>query len=259
MRWKKTRKKKNLKRVSKRNQKRGTRNLKLGAAFVAISAVVIGGWLAMKSSLFALTEVEVYGNKYLSDKTIAEMMGIDYGENLIELPSREAAGMLRESGWIKSVILRKEYPGRLAVRIEEAVPQALLKVRNDVYFVDDAGNVLEKLKSTPVQFLPVIVSDTARNPNTFREAVNLAGIIKERGLAAEKDLIEITGVEKGPENLTMNIDGLTAKVGQGDYDEKLRRLFELTDEIKRRHINVKYVDLRFANSVIVKPFKEAVE
>ncbi len=48
-------------------------------------------------------------------------------------------------------------------------------------------------------------------------------------------------------------------MGQGDYDEKLRRLFELSDEIKRRHINVKYVDLRFANSVIVKPFKEAVE
>jgi cell division protein FtsQ len=257
--WRKTKKKRNLKRTSKRNQKKGARTLKLGAAFVAVCAVVIGGWLVIKSSLFALMDVEVYGNKYLSDKTIAEMMGIEYGENLIELPSREVAGMLLESKWIESVILRKEYPGKLVVRIEEAVPQALLKVREDVYFVDGAGNVLEKLKSAPVQFLPVIVSDSARNPNTFREAINLAGIIKERGLAAEKDRIEITGVDKGPENLTMNIDGLTARVGQGDYDEKLRRLFELSDEIKRRHINVKYVDLRFANSVIVKPFKEAVE
>jgi cell division septal protein FtsQ len=145
------------------------------------------------------------------------------------------------------------------VRIEEAVPQALLQVRGDVYFVDGEGKVLEKLQSAPVQFLPVIVSDTARNPNTFREAVDLAGIIKERGLAAEKERIEITGVESGPEHLTMIIDGLTAKVGQGDYDEKLRRLFELSDEIRRRHISVKYVDLRFANSVIVKPFKEAAE
>jgi cell division protein FtsQ len=254
-----TNKKRNLKRASKRNQKKGTKTLKLGAAFVAVCAAVIVGWIIIESSLFALKEIEVYGNKYLSEKTIAEMMGIEYGESLIELPSKEVAGMLLESKWIKSVILRKEYPAKLVVKIEEAVPQALLRVREDVYFVDGAGNVLEKLKSAPVQFLPVIVSDSARNPHTFREAINLAGIIKERGLATEKDRIEITEVDKGPENLTMNIDGLTAKVGQGDYDEKLRRLFELNDEIRRRHINVKYVDLRFANSVIVKPFKEAVE
>jgi cell division protein FtsQ len=221
--------------------------------------VITGAWLLGKSSFFALNEVEVYGNKYLSEKRLADMMGIQPGENLIELPSREVAGMLMDSKWVRSVSLRKEYPGRLVVRIDEAVPQALLQVRDDVYFVDDEGNVLEKLKTKPVQFLPVIVSDSARNPSTFKEAVALAGVIKQRGLAAEKDRIEITGVEEGPESLTMKIDGLTAKVGQGDYDEKLRRLFELSDEIRRRHINIKYVDLRFANSVIVKPFKEAME
>jgi cell division protein FtsQ len=247
------------KQPSKKNQTRKTRLMKLGAALVVVCAVIAGSWFLGRSSFFSLREVEVYGNKYLSEKEMAKMMGIQPGENLIELPSKEVAGMLLDSKWVKSVSLRKEYPGKLLVRIEEAVPQALLQVRDNVYFVDGEGNVLEKLKSAPVQFLPVIVSDSARNPNTFKEAVNLAGVIKERGLAAEKDRIEITGVEKGPENLTMNIDGLTAKVGQGDYDEKLRRLFELSDEIRKRHISVKYIDLRFANSVIVKPFKEAME
>lgn len=244
---------------SKRNMKRRTRILKAVSALVLVLALLAGGWFLSKSSLFALREVEVYGNRYLSERMMVEMMGIAYGESLLAFPADEVAEMLLESKWIKSVSLRKEYPGKLLVRVEEAVPQALLQVRGDVYFVDEEGNVLEKLKDAPVQFLPVIVSNSARNPRAFREAVNLAGVVKAKGLAAKKDRIEISGVEKGPENLTMNIDGLTAKVGQGDYEEKLRRLFELSDEIKRRHVNVKYVDLRFSNSVIVKPFKEAVE
>lgn len=250
---------KTKKRAGKRNQTRNTRLLKLGAAIAMVCVVVVAAWFIGQSRFFALKEVEVYGNKYLSEQKIADLMGIQAGENLIQLPSTEVAKMLKDSKWVKSVTLRKDYPGRLEVRIDEAVPQALLQVRNDVFFVDGDGNVLEKLKSAPVQFLPIIVSDSARNPTTFKEAVALAEVIKERGIAAEKDRIEITGVEKTPENLTMNIDGLTAKVGQGDYDEKLRRLFELTDEIRRRHINVKYIDLRFANSVIVKPFKDAIE
>jgi cell division protein FtsQ len=244
---------------SKRNMPRRARLLKFAALGVILLSVFLGVWLLAKSSLFALRDIDVYGNKYLSKGEVVRLMGVIYGENLISLPSDEVVAMLSESKWVREVSLRKEYPGRLVVNIEEAVPQALLQIRGETYFVDGEGNVLGKLNDDPVQFLPVIVSDSARNPQAFREAVNLAGVLKQKGLATERNRIEISGVEKGPEELTMNIDGLTAKVGQGDYEEKLRRLFELSDEIRRRHVHVKYVDLRFSNSVIVKPFKEALE
>lgn len=244
---------------SKRNTTKRARVSRFAVLGAILLAVLLGGWLLAKSSLFALRDVDVYGNKYLSENDVVKMMGVIYGENLLSLPSDEVVGMLSESKWIRAVSLRKEYPGRLVVSIEEAVPQALLRMRGETYFVDGEGNVLGKLEDDPVQFLPVILSDSARNPKAFREAVNLASVLKQKGLATEKKRIEITGVEGGPEELTMNIDGLTAKVGQGDYEEKLRRLFELSDEIRRRHVSVKYVDLRFSNSVIVKPFKEALE
>jgi len=244
---------------SRSNTKKGSRMLKAVSALAILCALSLAGWLVARSGLFALREVQVYGNRYLTEEAMVEMMGVSYGESLLSLPEDEVAHMLSESGWIKSVSLRKEYPGKLVVRIEEAVPQALLQVRGEVYFVDAEGNVLERLQGAPAQFLPVIVSDSARNPRAFREAVNLAGVVKAKGLAAKENRVEITGVEKGPENLTMNIGGLIAKVGQGDYEEKLKRLFELSDEIKRRHVRVQYVDLRFSNSVIVKPFQEAVE
>jgi len=48
------------------------------------------------------------------------------------------------------------------------------------------------------------------------------------------------------------------RMGQGDYERKLSRLLALEDEIKKRQIAVDYVDLRFANRVVVKPISEVV-
>ena len=55
------------------------------------------------------------------------------------------------------------------------------------------------------------------------------------------------------------IDGMEIKVGEGSYEQKLARLFELIDEIRSRPIEVDYIDLRFANRVIVKPVAEVIQ
>ena len=102
--------------------------------------------------------------------------------------------------------------------------------------------------------MPVIVAgEKGRDPRTFSEALALAGAVKRSGLAAEKNRVEITGVEDRPEALTLKVDGLVVRVGQGQYEKKLARLFELADEITRRWAKTEYVDLRFADRVVVKP------
>ena len=65
-------------------------------------------------------------------------------------------------------------------------------------------------------------------------------------------------MEQGPEDISMQVDGMLVKVGHGEYEEKLQRLLELEDEIMRRGIPVDYIDLRFANKVIVKPINEVI-
>jgi cell division septal protein FtsQ len=51
---------------------------------------------------------------------------------------------------------------------------------------------------------------------------------------------------------------MVVKVGAGDYKEKLQRLLELEEDIQRRQITVDYIDVRFANRVVVKPIKEVI-
>jgi cell division protein FtsQ len=75
-------------------------------------------------------------------------------------------------------------------------------------------------------------------------------------LSSERDQIEI--VLSKPEELSSIIDGMVVKVGAGEYKEKLERLLELEEDIQSRQITVDYIDLRFANRVVVKPIKEVI-
>jgi len=78
----------------------------------------------------------------------------------------------------------------------------------------------------------------------------------DMGMSSERDQIEI--VLSKPHELTSIIDGMTVKIGVGEYREKLERLVELEEDIQRRKIMVDYIDLRFANRVVVKPIKEVI-
>jgi cell division septal protein FtsQ len=71
-------------------------------------------------------------------------------------------------------------------------------------------------------------------------------------LLARKERVEIGWAVGGANSLAVSMDGLVAKVGEGDYEAKLKRLFELEGEIAQRKINAEYVDLRFSDRVVVK-------
>ena len=60
-----------------------------------------------------------------------------------------------------------------------------------------------------------------------------------------------------PEDITLKVDSISIKVGAGDFDKKLERLEAIKDEIQKRNMTIEYIDLRFANKVIVKPLGNA--
>jgi cell division protein FtsQ len=219
-----------------------------------VSGALAGGvYFAGQSSLLDLREIVFYGNKYLSEERLEGLAGVEADGKIWRISLREVAGRFSGSSWVRDVSVRKQYPGRLLVRIEEAVPTALLEKEGALYLLDGEGAVLERIKGRPVRFLPVIAGDPESNRGAFSEAVRLAKVIRSLGLSTRRNRVEIAGFEDGAHQLTVDIDGLLVRVGEGEYQEKLSRLFELTEEIRKRNINVDYVDLRFANRVVVKP------
>jgi cell division protein FtsQ len=236
--------------------------LKLFALVLLITGAYWGAKYAIdtaRRTLFPVKEIVFSGNKHISESELKTIMGINGNESLLGLSSKELEARLLKSPWIKAVSFRKDFPHRFTVRIEESMPYALLEMNGRTFFVDDKGNMLEELKGESIPFLPIISGDPFKNSSVFPEVLNLVRTMKDKGFIAVKDRIEIIIPHgAGPEDISMQVDGMLVKIGHGEYEEKLQRLLELEDEIMRRGIPVDYIDIRFANKVIVKPINEVI-
>ena len=115
------------------------------------------------------------------------------------------------------------------------------------------GNILERIKGESIPFLPVIKEVSPKNKKDISEALKLIASLSEKNILSSRESIEIGTETYG---LFVNMDGEFIKVGYGDYSEKFERWIELEPEIRKRGVPIKYIDLRFKDSVIVKPMEK---
>jgi cell division protein FtsQ len=208
------------------------------------------------NSVFRITEVVITGNGHLTDEELKVMAGLDNAPNLLGISGKRISAKLTESPWVRSVSVRKEFPDRLLLRVSEAEPFALLDSKGKLFIIDEKGTLLEELRDIAIPFLPVISSNPYREREAFLEAINLAKTIKSTAFLSRKEHIEI--ISHKPQEMSLNIDGVLVKIGTGEYADKLARLAEIEREVESRKIPVDYIDLRFANRVLVSPVNEVI-
>lgn len=152
-----------------------------------------------------------------------------------------ARAALREVPWIKHVALRRQWPSRLEVTIDEYTPLARW---NDTALVDTDGEV----------FAADYNGDLPQFTGPEGRAVELTGRYREfRDVLAPLGLA-LTGVRltpRGSWSLTTSHDrgALTIELGRNDPSERLARLAGTYDRtvgaLMRAGTTVDYVDLRY--------------
>ncbi|MFN3480876.1 MAG: cell division protein FtsQ/DivIB [Thermodesulfovibrionales bacterium] len=208
-----------------------------------------------------MRKVVFIGNKHISENELKTISGITSNEgsfnDMINISAKSIKTNLMKSPWITNVSIRRDFPDTLKIRVFETKPFAILEMKGKPFLIDEGGRLLEELKGGAIPFLPVILSDPFKNKDSFTEAINLAKVLRDKDIAKERNRVEIIA-NRDRESMSVLIDGVLIKVGYGNYDEKIERLFELEDEIRKKAQAVEYIDLRFSDNVIVKPVKEVV-
>jgi cell division protein FtsQ len=220
---------------------------------IVIGALFIYGYYRMHhmKPICPVQEVVFADNKRLTDEELREIAGSQTRKSLLTVSCREISRQILRSPWIKSVSVRKEFPGTLSITVQETEPFALLDMHERLFLIDERGRFLEELKGDAVPFLPVIVSDPERERDGFSEALNLVRVMNDKGLIVGKDHIEVTA--HNPNELCLEMDEIVVKIGAGEYEEKLERFIHLQEDLRDRNIPVDYIDLRFGDKAIVKP------
>jgi cell division protein FtsQ len=247
-----------LKKVRKGKRLAGiVRNI---AVFICIFSIAIFIYSYISSGpislLFPVRNIVFVGNKHLTDDELESLAGVQINKGMLMISNKSLSERLVKSPWIKSVIIRKGFPDTLIIMIEESIPFALLDMNGHLFLMDENGKFLEELRDDSIPFLPIITGDPFAEKDGFSEAMKLAKFMHDSGFVSERDHIVIS--TQKPHELTATIDGTVVKIGSGGYEEKLERFLQLEKDIKNMRVPVDYIDLRFHNKAIVRPFNDKV-
>lgn len=217
---------------------------------LSITAVVSAGYAVRSADFLRVKHLYLEGNNHLTNVEILRLLNVK-GKNMLIMNSELLSRRLLASPWTKSIMLRKELPGTLIIKIREKDPMAILKKGDGLYYLDDKGVLLDKIEKNGT-VLPVITLDNS-NKDALEEALKLSDALSKNGQTRGK-AVEIQGTR--PEDIAMRINNTLVLMGFGEYDQKIASYLSLKDEIVRRSIPVEYIDVRFANRLIVKTSKQ---
>lgn len=230
-----------------------------GAFFASGCALAVVMYLVLTSGYFTVREVLIQGNRNVSEDEVVAMLEVGAHTNMAFYSLADAQQRLMGEPWVLEAKLKKQLPGTLIVTLKETEPVAVLSDAAGAFLVDASGRRLEQLTQEGETFLPVIRSTGVVLGGGLEQALDLAKVINATGISARVGQVEISGLERGPQHLALTVQGVTVRIGSGQYKEKLTRFFEVREEIERRGIPVDYVDLRFEDRVVVKPIKAVAE
>ena len=236
--------------------------LPVAAAILAVVLVTAAGaavysWLG-HSRLFSVRDIDMNRCAYVTRDEISGILsGVPKG-NIWSLSSGDIGKRLLSHPWVRSVSVRKAFPDRLVVRIEERKPAAMINL-DTLYYVDEEGTIFKRLTAYDPKNFP-IVTGFSRTELTARDAVTLQNLKKTLELlrstesgVLRQNVSEVHFDAQEGYTLVTRDTGLQLKIGMMDFREAMKRVEEAMPKLSSVGQARGIVDLKTAGRIFVRP------
>lgn len=144
---------------------------------VFLVVCLFAGYFFARSGLFIITEVEVVGNNLVSEQRVLSLSGLAVGNHLFSVTKKDAELYLHIDPLVKAAEVKRIWPNRVKITIEERTAAAMLHVGSAVIEVDETGKVLRRYTLVEQMDLPLItgidLADTGTIPGATIQITEL--------------------------------------------------------------------------------------
>ncbi|HSF58269.1 MAG TPA: FtsQ-type POTRA domain-containing protein, partial [Candidatus Binatia bacterium] len=138
----------------KRNPRGWRRRIMVGGGVAALvaSTVALYGWqhgqwtsrlasvrrFVFESAYFSVSEIQVCGGEKFGGNEIVALAGLKHGMNIWHIEPATIEGKVAKHPWVRRVLVRRDFPRRIIIDVEERAPKAIVAARK-LYYVDGDG------------------------------------------------------------------------------------------------------------------------
>ncbi len=130
------------------------RRRKIGGVFLLLLLFIIAVTVALTVPVFNITSVTVSGNARLSEEEILLTAGIPVGTNIYRVSMGKAEQRLMAMPYVLTADIRRKFPARVHIRIEEREEKAAIMCDGGYAVIDREARVLRL--SVEAENLPAV-------------------------------------------------------------------------------------------------------
>ncbi|MBX9740684.1 MAG: FtsQ-type POTRA domain-containing protein [Beijerinckiaceae bacterium] len=194
---------------------------------------------------FGINGVTFVGARELNEEELLTASGITTRDSLLFLDVAAVRARLKEMPLVRDVSVRKLYPGRLAIDVQERAPFALWQMNGQIQIISADGMAIDQLTDDRFARLPFVVGEDAnlRVPE-FLKIVEGAGELRDQIRAG----VLVSGRRW---NLKLN-SGLEIKLPEQSPETVFARFAKMAREMRILEKDLISVDLRLPDRIVAR-------
>ena len=209
-----------------------------------LAGIMFFGKMFIETDYFKVQEVLVEGKFDLLRQDITAQLEQMKGKNIVDLNTNDIENHIKSDVRVKKVSVKKLFPSKIKVVLEEREPYVYIKKGNETLLADKDLNIYGDILEEPAKNIPIIDYTDDESLNAMKTILSR---IKNKDFYAM--ISEIRQSEKNYEILlTNNVRIITeTTVTEKKYEEA----YKLYEKIRKKGPVIS-MDLRFIDKIIVK-------
>ena len=206
--------------------------------------------------IFSVREIKVKGGEKVGGSEIVAMAGLSHGMSIWRVDPQAIEKKVARHPWVGRVLVRREFPRRVAIEVEEREAKAIAAL-GKLYYVDRDGFIFKEVETgerTDFPLLTGLREDDLQSPASFttrqriQEALRLNDLMAKNPLA----LSEIRFLPR--EGLIVYPVGyrVALSMGSGNWEDKLKRLGRVLALWNGNEDRLAILDLSFRDQVVAR-------
>ena len=209
----------------------------------------------LENPYFFVREIQVRGADKVGGHEVVAMAELRHGMNLWKIEPVGIETKVARHPWVRRVLVRREFPRRVIIEVEERTPKAVVAL-GQLYYVDADGVVFKEVGAGENMNFPLLTGLrsqqlAAANPalrGKIQEAIRLGELMGKNS----RTLSEIHFDETGRLVVYTTAFPVALKMGWGDWDEKLKRLDRVLTLWKGNEERLASLDMSFRDQVVAR-------